>query len=210
MATATLSSQESTANAPAKAGAQLRRGATDDEILGIEIGAAREASATKGHRIDSDLNKKDPKIEATSNQDHQAVSEKELPAVLDANPELRSAWEDAAAYRKTFATPEEAQSASTRLADLDRLDALFFSRKPEDHAELARAVAALDPDAFNSLVAAMTQLAGSKQGRAQMERAEGTRGRISGLVMAGVSSRDFCRRAGSGAKITRIWIGKGG
>jgi hypothetical protein len=35
------------------------------------------------------------------------------------------------------------------------MDALFFSRRPEDHAELARAVANLDPAAFASLAQAM-------------------------------------------------------
>jgi hypothetical protein len=33
---------------------------------------------------------------------------------------------------------------------LNRMDALFFSRRPEDLAELARAVAKLGPDAFAS------------------------------------------------------------
>ena len=83
----------------------------------------------------------------------------ELRAAFDANPELRRAWQDAHAYRETFATPEEARNATALLADLDRMDALFFSRRPEDHAELARAVAALDPAAFASLAHAMSGLA---------------------------------------------------
>jgi len=82
-----------------------------------------------------------------------------LRAALDANPELRDAWREASAYRETFATPEEARAATTLLGDLNRMDALFFSKRPEDHAELARAVAKLDPDAFASLARAMNVLA---------------------------------------------------
>src|ERR1700683_2716417 len=82
-----------------------------------------------------------------------------LRAALEANPELRAAWRDAKAYRETFATPEEARTATGMLADLNRMDALFFSRHPEDHAQLARAVAELDPVAFTSLARAMTQVA---------------------------------------------------
>src|ERR1700683_5386804 len=81
-----------------------------------------------------------------------------LRAALEANPELRAAWRDAKAYRETFATPEEARTATGMLADLNRMDALFFSRHPEDHAQLARDVAELDPVAFTSLARAMTQV----------------------------------------------------
>jgi hypothetical protein len=83
-------------------------------------------------------------------------------AALDANPDLRRAWDDAEAYRETFATPEAARAATAQLADLDRLDALFYSRRPEDHAELARAVAALDPEAFASLAHAMQDFVGAR------------------------------------------------
>jgi hypothetical protein len=81
-----------------------------------------------------------------------------LKVALEANPELRAAWREAKAYRETFATPEAARAATGMLADLNRMDALFFSRRPEDHAKLARAVADLDPDAFASLARAMTQV----------------------------------------------------
>src|SRR6202050_3699088 len=80
-----------------------------------------------------------------------------LRAALEANPELRAAWRDAKAYRETFATPEEARAATGMLADLNRMDSLFFSRHPDDHAQLARAVAELDPVAFTSLARAMTE-----------------------------------------------------
>ena len=82
-----------------------------------------------------------------------------LREALDANPELREAWQEASAYRETFATPEEARAATALLGDMNRMDALFFSRRPEDHAELARAVSKLDPEAFASLTRAMNALA---------------------------------------------------
>ena len=98
----------------------------------------------------------------TRNDSKEQASAPEPPALratLDANPDLRRAWHDAQAYRETFATPEEARAATALLADLDRMDALFFSPRPEDHAELARAVASLDPSAFASFAHAMTALA---------------------------------------------------
>ena len=72
---------------------------------------------------------------------------------------MRDVWREAGAYRETFATPEEARAATARLGDLNRMDALFYSRRPEDHAELAREVAKLDPEAFASLARAMNALA---------------------------------------------------
>src|SRR6266481_3488036 len=78
-----------------------------------------------------------------------------LRAAFDSNPELRAAWHDASAYRESFATPEAAREATTLLADVNHMDALFFSGRPEDHASLARAIANLDPAAFASLANAM-------------------------------------------------------
>jgi hypothetical protein len=88
-----------------------------------------------------------------------------LNEVLNANPELRDAWHEAKAYREVFATPAEAQAATKLLGDLNRMDALFYSRRPEDHAELARAVAQLDPQSFASLARAMTELANGPTAR---------------------------------------------
>jgi hypothetical protein len=82
-----------------------------------------------------------------------------LRATFDANPELRSAWRDASAYRESFATPDAARQATALLADVNHMDALFFSRRPEDHASLARAIANLDPAAFASLAEAMQSIA---------------------------------------------------
>lgn len=163
MATAALISQETSANLPAKVA--VRRAATDDEILGISTDSGPLASGDQQLGFNWDVDDAAPGKTTRAGKDGepQAGAAAKLKTVLDANPDLRSAWDDAAAYRKTFATPEEARTANTRLADLDRLDSLFFSQRPEDHAELARAVAALDPSSFDSLAKAMAQLVSARQ-----------------------------------------------
>jgi hypothetical protein len=139
-----------------------RRAATDDEILGI--GLASEDSpgdsraALKPLSVEPERNQ-GLKSAAERGNEELADEPENLRAAFNANPELRQAWQDAQAYRETFATPEEARSATALLADLDRMDALFFSQRPEDHVALARAVADLDPAAFASLARAMTGLA---------------------------------------------------
>jgi hypothetical protein len=77
----------------------------------------------------------------------------------DGKSASRGVLEDVAAYREVFATPDAARQARDLVADVNRLDALFFSRRPEDHAELARAVAGLDRDAFAMLAKSMGELA---------------------------------------------------
>jgi hypothetical protein len=182
MMPATPAAQRETGPAPApvatherttqsrRAPARPARPATDDEILGLEaspganetaentaetVGAGPDGIGTQEARL---------KPAPTNSADGDSLAEPEnLRPVFDANPELRAAWQDAQAYRETFATPEEARAATALLADLDRMDALFFSRKPEDHAELARAVATLDPQAFASLAQAMNGLATEAQ-----------------------------------------------
>jgi hypothetical protein len=139
------------------------RNATDDEILGLREMA--DAGAASRKQLEFDWDAEDPnadqakKSEGDQEEGLRASRERELNAVFDANPDLRRAWDESIAYHETFSTPQEARTAKTRLVDLDRLDALFFSRRPEDHSELARTVAALDPSAFNSLAQAMAQLA---------------------------------------------------
>ena len=51
------------------------------------------------------------------------------------------------------------------------MDALFYSRRPEDHAELARSIAELDPAAFASLAKAIGEQAG-KQTRVEGKKNE--------------------------------------
>jgi hypothetical protein len=148
----------------------LAANATDDEILEIlaapeqKPGTAKAASAKaledqSAFDFDAPAEER-ASAEETSRADLGSAGEPaNLRTVLDANPELRRAWQDANAYREAFATPDDARAATAQLADLDRMDALFFSHRPEDHAELARSIATLDPAAFASLVQAMAQLA---------------------------------------------------
>jgi hypothetical protein len=167
----------STHNTGRPIAARPSRTATDDEILGLEdahpplapnsstLSSRQRADvwsdegSAVGVRDDARADAADPSASPENRQqdagDTQAAEPEALRATLDANPDLRRAWDDAQAYRATFATPEEARTATALLADLDRMDALFFSRRPEDHAELARAVAGLDPAAFASLAQAM-------------------------------------------------------
>jgi hypothetical protein len=154
----------------------LNRNSSDDEILGLLTQPARRIGRreTKGDARDSrapdstarangllamDFGEEvEPRRRRDSVTDTETaaanaadlVEPEHLRAALDANSELRDAWQEANAYRETFATPEEARAATAMLGDLNRMDALFFSRRPEDHAELVRAVAKLDPDAFAS------------------------------------------------------------
>ncbi|HTV60398.1 MAG TPA: hypothetical protein VMJ93_16115 [Verrucomicrobiae bacterium] len=93
-----------------------------------------------------------------------------LQAALDEHPELRSAWDDASAYRESFASPDEARQATRMLGDLNRLDALFFSSRPEDHAELARTIAQLDSGAAASLARALGRLAAEPQNHGEKNR----------------------------------------
>lgn len=162
-----------------------RRDATDDEILGISTsgplnpagdlarsknvqGEASEVNdATNPLTASSDAANSTERDEASAREsDSHATNDASVPAelreVLATNPELERAWQDREEYRASFATPEEARAATAQLRDLDRLDALFFSRQPEDHAQLAAAIATMDPVAFTSLVQAMSALASSK------------------------------------------------
>jgi len=162
--------------------------ASDDEILGLSTNTARKsgrnnlAKITEGAQANmvspasvdaffADLGEQpgagdelegDADADANETRSTNGVADQEkLNGVLEANPELRDAWRDAQAYREVFATPAEAQAATKLLGDLNRMDALFFSQRPEDHAELARSVAQLDPQAFASLARAMSSLATS-------------------------------------------------
>lgn len=158
-ASARRASETSSANDQAPAA----RNATDDEILGL--GETPDTNTADRKQLEFNWDVEDPnadqakKSESEPERGLRSNRERELNAVFDANPDLRRAWDESIAYHETFSTPQEARTAKGRLVDLDRMDELFFSRRPEDHSELARAVAALDPSAFNSLAQAMAQLA---------------------------------------------------
>jgi hypothetical protein len=133
------------------------RGRNGETTSGVSSGASETRRAAKNG--DAEISN-DPARAAVEAVTAAGIAEPaHLRAALEANPELRAAWREAKAYRETFATPEAARAATGMLADLNRMDALFFSSRPEDHAKLARAVADLDPDAFASLARAMTQVA---------------------------------------------------
>ena len=132
-----------------------------DEQLNLEFGGASRRGADRaagGEATRDDDDVAEPGQLPAENLAAQGVPAN-LQKVFEANPELRDAWRDASEYRETFATPDEARAATALLDDLNRMDALFYSRRPEDHAELARAVAQLDPTAFASLAREMADLA---------------------------------------------------
>jgi hypothetical protein len=132
-----------------------------DEQLDLEFRAGSERSGDGVAREDGRGEPRDG-TDATQ-RTAENLTAQDVPANLQeafaANPELREAWRDVNEYRATFATPAEARAATALLGDLNRMDALFYSRRPEDHAELARAVAQLDPAAFASLAREMGSLA---------------------------------------------------
>ncbi len=144
-------------------------GASDDEILGISPrkDTRRDAEQlaldfdadTTGVAPDAATGTNASNAQTTSPAAANPGEPEKLRVVFDANPELRSAWQDAGAYRESFATPQAAREATALLADVNRMDALFFSRRPEDHAALARAIADLDPASFESLARAIGEFA---------------------------------------------------
>ena len=76
----------------------------------------------------------------------------ELAPILEANPQLRQAWDAAHEYQQVFATPAAARDAQQQLAELD---GMFFSAQPADHAALAARIHELSPEAFHGLAQAM-------------------------------------------------------
>jgi hypothetical protein len=170
--------QQGDANAGARgvqSGAKSRQ-LSDDEILGL--GERFRSKKAPVNAAGENLVDVDP-IETSSELDESAADGEvdagdqegaEYRDVFEARPELKQAWDDAQAYREAFATPDEARTATKMLADVRAMDALFYSKRPEDHAQLAHLVAQLDPAAFASLAKAMNELAAnadSSQGHKQ-------------------------------------------
>ncbi len=146
-----------TAGALQTAASGVRAKPTDDEILGIAPGPFLSEARAEGNKRDSEM----PTLSAeeTISEMHPPAQLTEVPqhlrSVLDANPELRSAWQQAKEYKQSFETPDKAREATALLADLNRMDSLFFSNRPEDHTQLARVVAELNPVAFQSFARAI-------------------------------------------------------
>ena len=170
------------------------RNASDDEILNLSprVVPKKKASAQTGARLvaqEGDAENGATAKDGRASPDDELAPTTEplaegLRAVLDEHPELRTAWEDATAYRESFASPEEAREATRLVGDLNRLDALFFSARPEDHAELAKIVAQLDPAAAASLARELGELATESQRHrdARERNAEGNVVRTEGLA----------------------------
>jgi hypothetical protein len=141
----------------------LRRNASDDEILGLGNGVGDSTNPAIANQLvfdfDASADARSASNDSNVHRNSDASAEPEnFRATLDANPELRRDLEDAKSYREVFSTPEDARAATALLADLNRMDSLFFSHRPEDHAELARSIASLDPAAFASLAHAMASV----------------------------------------------------
>ena len=124
----------------------LNRNSSDDEILGLLTQPARRTGRREAKSEARDSNAQDSATRATDqlaldfgdaagpqlthrssatdggDADANATGQVEperLRAALDANPELRDAWQDASAYRETFATPEEARAATAERLVID-------------------------------------------------------------------------------------------
>ena len=130
------------------------------DVIPSEASALSASGPAQPGRADAQSRNLSSNDRADSPAAHTSIPEPaHLRATFDANPELRAAWRDASAYRESFATPDAARQATALLADVNHMDALFFSRRPEDHAALARSIANLDPAAFASLADAMQTIA---------------------------------------------------
>ena len=141
------------------------------DVIPSEASALLSSEPAMPVRTDAQSRNLSSNDRADSPAAHTSIPEPaHLRATFDANPELRSAWRDASAYRESFATPDAARQATALLADVNHMDALFFSRRPEDHASLARAIANLDPAAFASLAEAMQSIAAGSVAQASAER----------------------------------------
>jgi len=141
------------------------------DVIPSEASALLSSEPAMPVRADAQSRNLSSNDRADSPAAHTSIPEPaHLRATFDANPELRSAWRDASAYRESFATPDAARQATALLADVNHMDALFFSRRPEDHASLARTIANLDPAAFASLAEAMQSIAAGSVAQASAER----------------------------------------
>jgi hypothetical protein len=145
--------------------------ATDDEILGITT--PRKTPTRDAAQLEFDFDA----TEAATNADAlrtagtfsdalaarpapltSAQNENSNAPVAQASNARATSLPEPAHLRATFDANPELRAAAL-LADVNHMDALFFSRRPEDHASLARAIANLDPAAFTSLANAMQTIA---------------------------------------------------
>lgn len=131
--------------------AQFLADGAKSDVAATSAGAGADAAATKGASAQNE-NAKAPA----------AADSGELAQAIEAHPELRDAVEAAQQFRAVFPTPAAAQDAK---AQLDELDAMFFSGTPADHAALAARIHELSPEAFRGLASAMKAHAAKMAGR---------------------------------------------
>ncbi|MGB9334115.1 MAG: hypothetical protein WCB14_03830 [Candidatus Acidiferrales bacterium] len=161
-ATPTTAQSHAAASAPASR-------PSDDEILGLVTTASTAANSKAPSTTDFDSSESDQASNAQPNSP--AADPAQFRAIFESNPELRDAWRDAQSFReifpdvesaraiqKLFPTIEDARAANSQVADLVRLDTLFFSNRPESHAELAAAIYRLNPAAFRNLAQMMNAI----------------------------------------------------
>lgn len=141
---------------------------SDDEILGLVTSVAQPVTNSSGEAREGTAAAATPLSQArtAASEQHnnaetdfdaqkttaQAVISPELAQVLNAHPQLREAWDAAQEFRSVFGTPAAAQDAKDQL---DELDSMFFSQKPEAQAALAARIHDLSPSAFQALAQAM-------------------------------------------------------
>jgi hypothetical protein len=166
MATSISALNPTSSSAPAHPGTAETSAArstrlTDDEILGIVSEPANRNTAEQNFGAANASSNTSAASGATAEPEH-------FRKIFEANPSLRDAWRDAQTFheifpdvqsareiQKLFPTADDARAAGAQLADLAKLDTLFFSNQPESHAELAAAVYRLNPSAFRNLARMM-------------------------------------------------------
>jgi hypothetical protein len=147
---------------------------SDDEILGLVTHVRPPVSdSPPAEAFDLDV---DHAKQGTEAQTAIAPTDPvQFRAIFESNPELRDAWREAQTFReifpnvesareiqKLFPTLDDARAANTQVSDLARLDSLFFSNRPESHAELAAAIYRLSPSAFSNLAQMMNAMTAAR------------------------------------------------
>ena len=136
-----------TSVAPSAAG-ETPTGDASTEGAGVQAANAAEAAEQTGAPAAGEGNSAVPAASAAK----PAPVPPDLAPILEANPQLRQAWDVAQEYEQVFATPAAARDAQQQLSDLD---GMFFSAQPSDHAALAARIHELSPEAFHGLAQAM-------------------------------------------------------
>ncbi len=185
MNAATTSAQSHSGASQAAGAAPLPSAGTaarpsDDEILGLVTHSETRSSGVSP--TDAFLSEEDqPEKGIESSANASPIEPAQFRAIFESNPELRDAWREAQSFReifpdveaareiqKLFPTVDDARAANSQVSDLSRIDALFFSNRPESHAELAAAIYKLNPGAFRSLAQMMNAMTASPGGDGQL------------------------------------------